>query len=38
MGAESVVSKMEKCKFLEILSPQTPDFSIAGVHIHPTLK
>lgn len=24
---------MEKYKSLEILSPQTPDFSIAGVHL-----
>ncbi|KAF4788356.1 Chloride intracellular channel protein 5 [Turdus rufiventris] len=36
MGAESAVSKMEKLKSLEILSPQTADFSIAGVHIHLT--
>lgn len=33
MGAESDVSKMKKRKCLEILSPQTPDFSTAGIHI-----
>lgn len=36
MGAESAVSKMEKLTSLEILPPQTSDFSIAGVHIHLT--
>lgn len=34
MGAESAISKMEKRKSLEILSPQTTEFSVAGVHVH----
>lgn len=36
MGAESAVSKTQKCKSLEIPSPQTPVFSTAGVYVHPT--